>query len=426
AACVNGATQTACVNNDSCCSAACNANNDGDCKPVCGNSVIESGESCDPLTSCPTTCPQVGCQLRSLTGGGTCAARCVNSGTAGCSGATSDGCCGTNASGAMCTHLTDIDCPVPNDKCDGAIDVSAGGLFSVDLLPQAKADVKAPANCAGVADSPEVFFWFELTQPEWVYLDVLDTTNPAVTPVGLSIELYDSACPTQGKLIACADGTVGTKRCPGPVGAAGLAIPVIDSGRGGVLGKPMPAGKYWVAIRLNKENPGRWAFRYDHVPVACVPTANELVIPASGTGVLGTTTCQQGDEFDPTCAPRASALSGLDMTYMVIKCPNQLASFTTCAGKTVSDTVLSAAMGSFAFAKDKGCTPVGDGKELACDAGDPNSRLCPFPGSGSVTVDTARSGLLIVNVDAQPNAAGATCGSFELDYCAAKTCATPQ
>jgi hypothetical protein len=35
-------------------------------------------KTCDPLSSCPTTCPAEGCQLRKLINAGTCNAECVN------------------------------------------------------------------------------------------------------------------------------------------------------------------------------------------------------------------------------------------------------------------------------------------------------------------------------------------------------------
>lgn len=38
---------------DGCCPAACNATNDGDCMPVCGNGVMEMGEGCDDGNTMP-------------------------------------------------------------------------------------------------------------------------------------------------------------------------------------------------------------------------------------------------------------------------------------------------------------------------------------------------------------------------------------
>mgnify|MGYP000844807212 CR=1 FL=1 len=98
AACTNAGMQTACVNGDGCCPSGCNANNDSNCQPGCGNGVIEAGETCDPLNTCPTSCPALGCQLRTLQNGGTCAAACVNAGMqTAC--INNDGCCpaGCNA-----------------------------------------------------------------------------------------------------------------------------------------------------------------------------------------------------------------------------------------------------------------------------------------------------------------------------------------
>jgi hypothetical protein len=45
---------TACTNADGCCPSGCNATNDTDCAVLCGNGVVEPGETCDG--DCPTTC----------------------------------------------------------------------------------------------------------------------------------------------------------------------------------------------------------------------------------------------------------------------------------------------------------------------------------------------------------------------------------
>ena len=112
AQCVNSGTQTACASGDGCCPAGCNANNDTDCGPGCGNNVIEGNETCDPLASCPTSCPQVQCQLRTLQNAGTCQAQCVNAGLqTAC--VNSDGCCP-----AGCNANNDHDCQA---KCGNSV-----------------------------------------------------------------------------------------------------------------------------------------------------------------------------------------------------------------------------------------------------------------------------------------------------------------
>jgi cysteine-rich repeat protein len=47
------------ANGDGCCPPGANANNDNDCKPVCGNGVVESGEQCDD----GNTNPNDGCDM---------------------------------------------------------------------------------------------------------------------------------------------------------------------------------------------------------------------------------------------------------------------------------------------------------------------------------------------------------------------------
>jgi hypothetical protein len=106
---------------DQCCPGACNADNDVDCAAVCGNGAVEPGETCDPLASCPTDCPTIGCQLRTLQGGGTCAAQCVNGATISLCSEGSDNCCPPG-----CTAANDIDCAAvcdngviePGEQCD--------------------------------------------------------------------------------------------------------------------------------------------------------------------------------------------------------------------------------------------------------------------------------------------------------------------
>src|SRR4029450_2058467 len=48
AECVSAGTETNCKSGDGSCPPGGNANNDNNCTPVCGNSIVESGETCDP------------------------------------------------------------------------------------------------------------------------------------------------------------------------------------------------------------------------------------------------------------------------------------------------------------------------------------------------------------------------------------------
>ncbi|MFC1482450.1 DUF4215 domain-containing protein [Myxococcota bacterium] len=97
----------ACLHGDGCCVAGCNALQDDDCPPVCGNGLVEPPETCDG--SCPTSCDDGdGCTVDQLTGdAATCDVVCINNSVACQDG---DGCCPGGGLGA-CNPLNDSDCP---------------------------------------------------------------------------------------------------------------------------------------------------------------------------------------------------------------------------------------------------------------------------------------------------------------------------
>lgn len=121
AVCVDAGLETECKNGDGCCPPACNANNDRDCAPRCGNTVVESGETCDPISSCTareTACVSDATTLRTRMGDpGRCMFTCVEM---------------TRTCGAMdracppgCGPTQDPDCAgcgnnvvEPNETCD--------------------------------------------------------------------------------------------------------------------------------------------------------------------------------------------------------------------------------------------------------------------------------------------------------------------
>ncbi len=79
---------------------------------VCGNGIKEEGETCDPQSSCPTSCPAMGCQLRELVNPGTCQAACQDTRLqTAC--ANNDGCCP-----AACNGNNDSDCA---PKCGNGV-----------------------------------------------------------------------------------------------------------------------------------------------------------------------------------------------------------------------------------------------------------------------------------------------------------------
>jgi hypothetical protein len=99
---------TGCIGGDGCCPAGCSSATDSDCAATCGDRTIGAGETCDPPTTCPTTCPDDGdaCTVERLTGSAaSCDASCLHVPITGCSGTTRDACCPTG-----CTPANDSDC----------------------------------------------------------------------------------------------------------------------------------------------------------------------------------------------------------------------------------------------------------------------------------------------------------------------------
>ena len=105
---------------DGCCPSSCNANTDADCKPECGNAVVEKGETCDTGISDPTAtgyCPKDcddknPCTKEKLELPGTCQATCTYVALT-CDATAKDGCCP-----AGCTGFNDADCLCGNGKVD--------------------------------------------------------------------------------------------------------------------------------------------------------------------------------------------------------------------------------------------------------------------------------------------------------------------
>ncbi|MBW2733145.1 MAG: hypothetical protein JRH20_12200, partial [Deltaproteobacteria bacterium] len=90
---------TTCGLEDGCCPKGCNANTDSDCDPVCGNGVVESGETCDTAIrlgatgSCPLSvkdCDDGDYCTADVFSGKACTSQCDNPVVTSC---VSDRCC---------------------------------------------------------------------------------------------------------------------------------------------------------------------------------------------------------------------------------------------------------------------------------------------------------------------------------------------
>jgi len=104
---------SSCTDADGCCPAGCDASVDDDCSASCGDGTVDPGETCDPPSSCPTTCDDSdSCTMDTLTGSAAnCNADCSNAPISECHDG--DGCCAPG-----CDTSVDSDC---SDTCGNGV-----------------------------------------------------------------------------------------------------------------------------------------------------------------------------------------------------------------------------------------------------------------------------------------------------------------
>jgi len=192
-------TITACVA-DGCCAAGCNSTNDPDCSVSCGNGLVEAGETCDPVASCPTSCnDNDACTNDVLTGSAAnCNAACTYPAKTGCQ---ADGCCVPG-----CNAVNDADCsPVcgnsvvesgeacddgnndPNDACDACVltgNVSPTAFLLTDI------DVRDPhmftnVSVLGCQDITNRVLTFDGVNPQFQNAIQTDGNNDGLLDLSL-------------------------------------------------------------------------------------------------------------------------------------------------------------------------------------------------------------------------------------------------
>ncbi len=145
AACITAPITTP-ADGDGCCPSGANALTDSDCAPMCGNGVVEAGETCDTAIAsgngaCITACDDgMTCTRDTVKNAGTCTAACQE--TPITMAMNNDGCCPTGA-----TSGTDNDCA---PACgNGVVDVAAGETCDTAITSGVG---KCPTTCSdGIA-----------------------------------------------------------------------------------------------------------------------------------------------------------------------------------------------------------------------------------------------------------------------------------
>ncbi len=119
---------TACDSGDGCCPPGCDSGTDSDCSATCGDGILDPGETCDPINTCPTDCNDGNVCTKGLFSGSAsnCSAACTYSPITEC--IPGDGCCPPG-----CRSSTDGDCD-PNEDLPDPGKPGSGGSASGNTL----------------------------------------------------------------------------------------------------------------------------------------------------------------------------------------------------------------------------------------------------------------------------------------------------
>jgi hypothetical protein len=287
----------------------------------CGNGRLDPGEECDG--DAPRACTDGPCAGTQTCAAGTCTWGACELGPA----------------------------PV-NETCSGAIDVTAGGLFSGNSCGAADDD-EPEASCGG-SGGRDLWYTFTLTQREVVYLDTVDgNTWDSV------LQVRWGGCPLPGSPVVCSGDA-----CPGEWG-----------GRRSQIAEVLDPGTYLVVVDgADAAAAGPFTLRFQHA--ACGEAS-----PIPGNGNYDGTTSGRTDSFASACG----GSSAPDVLYFFGLCSARTVTATTCNAMSGFDSVLSFATGSCDAAH-----------EIACNSDDPACGL----GSGHSTVTAALpAGLNFLIVD---------------------------
>ncbi|MBN1770223.1 MAG: hypothetical protein JXB32_03085 [Deltaproteobacteria bacterium] len=330
-----------------------------DAAAECGNGLVEPGEECETGGSepCDTACGTVGTRFCVDCRWGACAPPVET-----CNGVDDD-----------CNGLTDEGCgpTVPNDHCDGAIDISAGGLFpgTTDgaVHDQDHCSISADCDPGGF----DVFYRFTLSNLEVVLLSLQDGPE------------WDAVL------------TVRAGGCDGP--EAACSDDACESRRPQWVGR-LPAGSYWVVVDgCDPDDFGAFTLRYAHSP--CPGTEYEST-RLRGPGTYTGRSCGWGNDTSSACGGNDDD----DLPMYFGLCPGARAvGASTCADGELWPSSLSIRTG--------GGGRCG-GTEADCSGALDGSATCY---RGRSRVETTLSGPELVFVLLDGAGTGPYCGNFAVE-----------
>jgi cysteine-rich repeat protein len=249
--------------------------------------------------------------------------------------------------------------PPVNDACAGAIDITAGGVFSGSTAQAA--DDHTYSCTPSATGGRDVWYRFTLAQREVVYLDTVDgNTWDSI------LQIRSGTC-AASTAVACAD-----DQCRSYSGSYRSQIVQI-----------LDPGTYFVVVDgWNTGAAGNFALRFQHSPCTAAT-------PIAANGRYTGTTTGQGNDSAGACGGATAA----DAAYYVGLCAPRSVTFSTCDRGTAFDTVV--------YARAGGCAA---GDEVACND---NTSACTVNPLHSTVTAALPQGLSFVVVDGFYSAEGA-------------------
>ena len=263
----------------------------------------------------------------------------------------------------------DATCPT-NDLPGGAVNISGGGTFTVDLT-NARNDQDFTGTSCGLSGGRDVFYTFTLPAPEVVYVDTFGSNFDTV------VRIFNGSCTALGANRACYDDACSGLQTQGAIQlAAGTYCVVLDQ---------YSSSQTLGNASLTFTRAGRTG--------TAIATGSGTV---TGTTVGGANVTQAG-----TCAVGLS--QGPDVAYHFLACPAQTLTVAanTCATSASWDSILY--LRKAPAPDDLACN---DDSATACGTASP-IRLSNFTGASA-----AGPGLFWLTVDGYNGASGA----YTLNY----------